>query len=234
MTIQRPLTTREQAEADRSRDEVKAAALAAALLWGHRESLAIAAAASVPIGELINRVRRSAAGSIGEIRGSAAAQGTESVRRQLPTLTVAAPAIAAIAGLHIVGVTTRRYAIDWGAALRSWLGQGAPKATAAELATRQLQGRAAGIAGTEASQTYNGARRTAARAASRGTGLVALERWVTEFGPNTCHRCEFADGETIRLGDDFAEGIPGAVHPRCHCTSIYLYEDPATAWLLTS
>lgn len=232
MAIHRPLTPLEEEEANRTRRELAELAFMVGLLWARRERSALAMAGVLTAEELIAQVRATAAGTIGDIRSEAAENGVGSAGRQLPTLSLSTPSIAGLA-LYPVWRTVRRYASGWGGFLKQAEREGLSRAEAARKASAEMSRTAAGIAGTEASQAYNGARRKAVLAASRSTNLVLLEKWVTEFGPNTCERCDFADGQIVRAGDDFPEGVPGAVHPRCHCTSIFLYETPEAAWLLT-
>lgn len=230
----RQLTPREQREADRTRAEVAALAALALLWWQRRESWILASAGALTSADLTQRVKLGALAAIGTIRSRAAEEGVSSAKRQLPTLSLAVPSLATLPGLYPAAITARGYATDWGGKVRELTAQGLPVPRAAVEASAAMRDRAAGIAATEASQAHSAARRKAVKVSASKAGLVVLERWVTEFGPNTCERCEWADGETIRLGEDFTEGVPGGVHPRCKCTSIYLYETAESAWLLTA
>lgn len=234
MAITRPMTPREEREANRTRDEVAALAALAALWWRRRQSWLLASAEGLSLAELTNRLRLGTLQTIGDIRARASEEGVSSAKRQLPSLALAVPSLVTLAGLYPAAITARRYAKDFGDRVKVLQGQGVPTGRAAVEVAAEMESRAAGIAGTEASQTHSIARRKAVKVAASKAGLVVLERWVTEFGPNTCERCDWADGETIRLGESFTEGVPGGVHPRCHCTSIFVYETAETAWLLTA
>lgn len=206
------------------------------LFWARRARAVLPLARVQTSEQIADTAGIIAAGTIGAIRSRAVQAGVETARGQLQTLSLETPAVRAVQGLYPASVTVRRYTSDLRVEIKAAEAEGLSKADAVEQALIKLEGRGAAIAETETSQAWNLGRRKAVKDAVREAkshGLVVLECWVTEFGPNTCERCEFADGETIRLGDTFSEGVPGAVHPRCKCTSIYLYETPEAAWLLT-
>jgi hypothetical protein len=62
--------------------------------------------------------------------------------------------------------------------------------------------------------------------------LVALERrqpreqwwkvWDASLDKRTCPKCESAHGKSVRVGEDFPEGEPGGIHPRCRCEPTFL------------
>lgn len=231
--IQRELTPREQREADRTRERLAELAALMGLFWVRRARSLLPLASVQTSEQFLRSASIVTAGSIGAIRFRAVQEGVQAARDQLPGLTIEVPPVSTITGLYPAPTTVRKHVRALADEIRKAEAEGASKVEATERAIITLEKPGIRIAETETSQTWNLGKRKAAIKAAKRAGLVALERWVTEFGPNTCERCDHADGETIRLGDTFTEGIPGAVHPHCHCTTIILYERPETAWLLT-
>jgi hypothetical protein len=52
-----------------------------------------------------------------------------------------------------------------------------------------------------------------------------VKQWDATLDKRTCTTCEHAHGVWIPVGQDFPEGEPGAVHPRCRCVSTFLPAD---------
>jgi hypothetical protein len=69
-------------------------------------------------------------------------------------------------------------------------------------------------AGQEKDRIYRDFARKNARLAR---GLLKV--WDAELDRRTCPTCEGAHGEMVPLHDEFSNGVPGGVHPRCRCSS---------------
>ena len=181
------------------------------------------------MGEVAQRLQRNTVAGIEQARKEGSEAGLKQLRTELPNLPIEPRSALAGLGLYASVLTARRYVERW---LRIANASDGPPIVAARDAAQAVKGQALGIVRTETSQAFSVIRRKAALRAARRADVVILERWDAVLDHSTCEHCEFADGETIKLGDSFSEGIPGLVHPRCRCTSHYLYEDPETAWLL--
>lgn len=232
--LHRPLTPREEADARRTSRALLAAEAAAWVLWQERQIGILEMARWASIGIVAQKLHEGLLTQIAETRQLGASAGVGALKHELPSLPVTERD--ALIGVQFWSSiqTARRYVQRWVAQANA--AEGIPRIEAAQQATIALQGRAKGIVVTENSTAFSGARRQAAKRAKAEarSRLVILERWDAVLDHVVCPLCEKADGETIRLGDSFTEGIPGAVHSRCRCTSHYLYETPEAAWLLTA
>jgi hypothetical protein len=229
--MDRQLTPTEQVHARQRANRLLEAEAAAGLLWSRRQFGIIELASYLSLGEVAQRLQRNTVASIEETRKTGRDAGIQALKRELPTLPIESRDAIAALGLYSAVVTARRYVSAWLAEANAFEG---PRILAAQSAAQAVKSRAQTIVITETSQAFSLSRRKAVTRAARRADVVILERWDATLDHSTCPICEFADGETIRLGDDFSEGIPGGVHARCRCTSHYLYETPETAWLLTS
>lgn len=228
----RELLPAERAHARDRANRLTEAEAAAFLLWSRRQFGVIELAGYLSIGEVTQRLYKTTLESIQAARGIGSREGVEQLQKELPSLGIVQPRDAVV-GLALFSsvLTARRYVSAWTAEVNA---SGLSGLQAARQASGALTARAQGIVTTETSQAFSVSRRKAVERAAKRADVVILERWDATLDHSTCPLCEFSDGETIKLGDSFAEGIPGLVHPRCRCTSHYLYESPETAWLLTS
>lgn len=231
MALNRPLTSREEADAKRTAKALLEAEASAMLLWSRRQVWILELAKWASIGEVAERLHKAITHQIAETRQLGALVGVHALKSELPTLPVDERGLLTGVQFYSSTRTSRRYVTEWVARANA---SGAPRYEAALDAAQSLDSRARGIVTTETSTAFSGARREAAKRAKAEarSKTVILERWDAILDHAVCPICQFADGETIRLGDSFSEGVPGAVHSRCRCTSHYLYEDPLTAALL--
>lgn len=99
---------------------------------------------------------------------------------------------------------------------------------AAADAARWATTRAELTAATEASEAWNAAREQAIRDAIRREPALRLEFfkvWDSELDKRTCDICAHAHGTIVLADEDFPDGTPGHVHPRCRCTEHLLRRD---------
>ena len=117
-----------------------------------------------------------------------------------------------------------RYASRWRRASAQARADGASRRLAKRSATKALKGYGGMVAVTEASVAYNSAREAAAfDFAVRSRETVHLE-WSAELDRRTCPTCESRDGERTLAIVGWGGDGPGAVHPRCRCTSRIIVE----------
>jgi hypothetical protein len=158
------------------------------------------------------------------------AGGTAGLRRlavEVPTLRIGhVPKLTASWYKHPAKQIASRYAARWYDAAEA-VDLSAPEA--AKLANQAVTARAKTIAITESSNAFSVERKHEMTRVATDSRIEILERWDSILDHLTCDACQAADGETIALGDAFVEGTPGGVHPRCRCSSHYIYASPNVA-----
>jgi hypothetical protein len=70
---------------------------------------------------------------------------------------------------------------------------------------------------TETASAFNDARDQAARAAAHESGVVLWKVWDSTLDKRTCPFCERLHGSAVPASENFPEGTPGSIHPRCRC-----------------
>lgn len=92
---------------------------------------------------------------------------------------------------------------------------------AAADAQRWATSRAELTAATESSAAWTSARDDALRDLVRQQPALRYELWKVwdaELDRGTCGTCAEAHGTIVRIDEDFPDGTPGHVHPRCRCS----------------
>jgi SPP1 gp7 family putative phage head morphogenesis protein len=99
---------------------------------------------------------------------------------------------------------------------------------AAADSARWVRNRAELTAATESAEAFNDSRIRSLDDIGRRDPWATLELfkvWDSELDKQTCPVCERAHGTIVRIDEDFPDGTPGGVHPRCRCTSHVLTRD---------
>lgn len=173
------------------------------------------------------RVEADAYDAILAAREAGGVAGLRRLAVEVPTLRIGhVPRLTASWYAHPARLTAHRYAARWYDAAEA-ADLTAPEAAAT--ANQAVSARAKTIAITESSNAFSLERRREMARVAADSRIEILERWDAMLDHLTCDACQSADGETILLGDSFVEGLPGAVHPRCRCTSHYIYASPAVS-----
>jgi hypothetical protein len=111
--------------------------------------------------------------------------------------------------------------------------------TAARAGMGDLSSHIEMVATTEAAEAFSAERsavasahagRVASAAAAAGLTLRLAKRWEAVLDKRTCQICESMHGRLIRAHEDWAEGGPGAVHPRCRCYETVELVTAAADW----
>ena len=91
---------------------------------------------------------------------------------------------------------------------------------AARDAVRWASTRAETTAATEAAESWSVARDVSlddALARDPRLSLELVKVWDAELDKRTCDVCANAHGTIVGIDEDFPDGTPGGVHPRCRC-----------------
>jgi hypothetical protein len=91
---------------------------------------------------------------------------------------------------------------------------------AARDAVRWATNRAELTAATEAAESWSVARDVSlddALARDPRLSLELVKVWDAELDKRTCDVCARAHGAMVGIDEDFPEGTPGGVHPKCRC-----------------
>lgn len=79
-------------------------------------------------------------------------------------------------------------------------------------------------AATEVAEAFNHERDQAGRRLALERGVILWKVWdaTLDKDKRTCSRCERMHGRAVPASEDFDEGRPGGVHPRCRCVELIL------------
>lgn len=81
---------------------------------------------------------------------------------------------------------------------------------------------------TEVAEAYNTARDRALDETLWRSPAIAgqlFKVWDATLDKRTCGTCEHAHGTIVLADEDFPDGVPGRVHPRCRCIEHLLRRD---------
>lgn len=200
-----PLERTRQDERETRKRILEAEAIALLLLLRRRRKLApgvIDPANAVEVARLLESYLYR---DLLTIRDAARAAGLADLRRFFPDAAGLGLAGAVLDSRRVQGITQR-----FGTLVRDTAGKpGAPGALDVRLAT---------IGVTENAEAFNHERRDAVAQLAERYALV--EVWDATLDKRTCEECLKLDGTRAPVGVGFPGGaVPGAVHPRCRCTS---------------
>lgn len=118
--------------------------------------------------------------------------------------------------------------------------EGAEPRVAARLGMADLQPHVEMVATTEAVEAFSAERSAvaeehaaaivAAAAVAAAAALRLGKQWEAVLDKRTCQICESMHGRIIRAHEEWAEGGPGAVHPRCRCYETAIIVTSADEW----
>jgi Phage Mu protein F like protein len=92
-------------------------------------------------------------------------------------------------------------------------------------AVRWASSRAELTAATEAAHAFNEARDIAIGRIGRADPGLWFKQWDATLDRRTCDVCAHAHGTIVLADEDFPDGTPGQVHPRCRCVEHLLRRD---------
>jgi hypothetical protein len=96
---------------------------------------------------------------------------------------------------------------------------------AVDLGARRAAYKLETAAATETFEAFNHERDKAARQLAAEQGVQLWKVWDAVLDKRTCGYCERLHGVAVPASDDFPEGRPGAIHPRCRCVETILTLD---------
>lgn len=101
----------------------------------------------------------------------------------------------------------------------------APGAEALRIATERADHKIVTAAITESSEAFSHERDRAARKLVEERRIVVWKVWDASLDRRVCPVCERMHGRAVPAHEDFEEGRPGGVHPRCRCVELLLTSD---------